>query len=274
MFEALMPILVLDELRLAPQTLGRNDEVHAVIQRRYALEELGYPVWGLSPSATPGTGAYAEYGARPLGLRGYPSGVVAPYASALALAVTPQEAEANLRQLADSLHAYGEYGFYDAVDPRTGRVAYAYLALDQSMLFLALANHLGDGCVRKRFAQDPVVQRALPGDGGSWNKTRRQRRMGSVRVESGDRRSIRGYASARSQLRSGWQPWLRRTVGQETASAAGRTAASQKPLDRDGGGPARRQERNVAMVFQDTRALSLSARKPRVPAQDATASPR
>jgi hypothetical protein len=168
MFEALMPILVLDELRLAPQTLGRNDEVHAVIQRRYALEELGYPVWGLSPSATPGTGAYAEYGARPLGLRGYPSGVVAPYASALALAVTPQEAEANLRQLADSLHAYGEYGFYDAVDPRTGRVAYAYLALDQSMLFLALANHLGDGCVRKRFAQDPVVQRALPllGDAG------------------------------------------------------------------------------------------------------------
>lgn len=162
MFEALMPVLVLDELRLAPQTLGRNDEAHAVIQRRYALEELGYPVWGLSPSATPGTDAYGEYGARPLGLRSYPAGVVAPYASALALAVTPQAAGANLRRLADSPGAYGEYGFYDAADPLTGRVAYAYLALDQSMLFLALANHLGDGCVRKRFAQDPVVQRALP----------------------------------------------------------------------------------------------------------------
>jgi len=162
MFEALMPSLVLDEARLAPQTLGRNDEAHAVIQRRYALEELGYPVWGLSPSSTPGTGTYAEYGARPLGLRGYPAGVVAPYASALALAVTPQPAEANLRRLAASQGAYGEYGFYDAVDPLTGRVAHAYLALDQSMLFLALADHLGEGCVRKRFAQDPVVQRALP----------------------------------------------------------------------------------------------------------------
>jgi hypothetical protein len=170
MFEALMPALVLDERRLAPQTLGRNGEAHAVIQRRYALEDLGYPVWGLSPSAVPGSGDYAEYGVRPLGLRGYPAGAVAPYASALALAVTPQEAEANLRRLADSLQAYGEYGFYDAVDPRTGEVAYAYLALDQSMLFLALANHLGDGCVRKRFAQDPIVQQALPllgGAGGS-----------------------------------------------------------------------------------------------------------
>jgi hypothetical protein len=162
MFEALMPTLVLDEARFAPQTLGRNDEAHAVIQRRYALEELAYPFWGLSPSDTPGSGAYAEYGARPLGIRSYPAGVVAPYASGLALAVTPQEAEGNLRRLADIPRAYGEYGFYDAVDPLTGKVAHAYLALDQSMLFLALANHLGDGCVRRRFAQDPVVQRALP----------------------------------------------------------------------------------------------------------------
>jgi len=36
MFEALMPVLVLDEPRLARETLGRNDEAHAVIQRRYA----------------------------------------------------------------------------------------------------------------------------------------------------------------------------------------------------------------------------------------------
>jgi hypothetical protein len=162
LFEALMPVLVLDEPRLAPQTLGRNDEAHAVIQRRYAEEELGYSVWGLSPSATPGTGAYGEYGARPLGRRSYPAGVVAPYASALALAVTPGPAEANLRRLAGIPGAYGDYGLYDAIDPLRGTVARAYLALDQSMLFLALANQLGEGCVRRHFAADPIVARALP----------------------------------------------------------------------------------------------------------------
>jgi hypothetical protein len=52
-FEALMPTLVLDEPRLAPASLGLNDLAHATVQRRYALEMLRYPVWGMSPSATP-----------------------------------------------------------------------------------------------------------------------------------------------------------------------------------------------------------------------------
>jgi hypothetical protein len=41
-------------------------------------------------------------------------------------------------------------------------VAHAYLALDQEMLFLAVANRLCGGCVQHRFAADPVVARALP----------------------------------------------------------------------------------------------------------------
>ena len=90
MFEALMPGLVLDERRYAPASLGRNDRMHAVIQRRYALEKLGYPVWGLSPSASPATGAYGEYGVKPLGTRGYTAGAVTPHAAALALSVPRQ----------------------------------------------------------------------------------------------------------------------------------------------------------------------------------------
>ena len=39
---------------------------------------------------------------------------------------------------------------------------YPYLSLDQTMLFLALANHLKPHCVQERFAADPIVQRALP----------------------------------------------------------------------------------------------------------------
>jgi hypothetical protein len=161
-FEALMPALVLDERRHAPRSLGANDERHTVVQRRYALEELGYPVWGMSPSAAPGTAGYREFGVPVLGMRGYGPGAVTPHAAALALLVTPDAASANLRALATRFPLYGAYGLYDAVEPRSGAVAPAYLSLDQSMLFIALANHLRPHCVHERFASDPIVRAALP----------------------------------------------------------------------------------------------------------------
>jgi hypothetical protein len=162
MFEALMPTLVLDETRYAPDNLGANARLHAELQRSYALDLLGYPVWGMSPAMVPGTSRYAEWGVPPLGSRGYPPGVVTPHASALALAVTPEAAIANLRALADRYDIYGEYGFYDAVHPFTGEVAYSYLALDQSMIFVAVANHLTGGRIQQWFAADPIVEAALP----------------------------------------------------------------------------------------------------------------
>jgi hypothetical protein len=162
MFEALMPALLLDEARLAPRSLGENDRVHAVVQERFATGELGYPVWGLSPSATPAGVGYQEFGARVLGVRGYRAGAVTPHAAALAVGFHPGAAVATLRRLATDFRAYGAFGFYDAVDPLGGQVAHAYLALDQTMLFVALANHLGDGAVQKLFAADPIVARILP----------------------------------------------------------------------------------------------------------------
>jgi hypothetical protein len=162
MFEALMPALVLDEQRHAPHSLGANDAAHATVQRRYATEELGYPLWGMSPCAAPGADGYREFGVPVLGMRGYGPGVVTPHAAALALLVTPEVAVGDLRGLAARAGLYGEYGLYDAIEPRSGAVAPTYLALDQSMLFIALANHLRPHCVQERFASDPIVQRALP----------------------------------------------------------------------------------------------------------------
>jgi hypothetical protein len=162
MFEALMPVLFLDEPRLAPHSLGRNDEVHARLQEAYARDDLDYPVWGMSPSSIPGGDGYAEYGVPPLGSRGYEAGAVTPHASALALAVTPGAAIANLRRLVEIYDIYGEYGFYDAVDPRTGLVAYEYFVLDQTMLFIALANHLNNASIQRLFAADPICQEILP----------------------------------------------------------------------------------------------------------------
>ena len=163
MFEALMPALVVDEARFAPESLGRNDVVHATLQRRHALEELGDPVWGMSPSATAAGDGYGEFGVRYLGVLGYQDGVVAPYASALALAVTPGPAIKNLRALAERYPGlYGACGFYDAVDPKSAQVARRYLTLDQGMLFVAIANHLADHAVQRAFAADPIAAKALP----------------------------------------------------------------------------------------------------------------
>jgi hypothetical protein len=164
MFEALLPTLLVDEKRLAPRSLGRNAEAYVELQRRFAEEDLGYPVWGMSPSATPGPylGFYGEHGVPALGVWGYPGSAVTPHASALALPFAPEAATANLRRLAERYPLYGDFGFYDAVDPKSGRVAPIYLALDQAMLFVALANHLCDGAIQKLFAADPIARRALP----------------------------------------------------------------------------------------------------------------
>ena len=163
MFEALMPTLVLDEPRYAPRSLGANDAAHALVQRRFALEELGDPVWGMSPSSDPQRGdGYGEYGVKVLGSLGYAPGAVTPHAAALALVVAPEAAIANLRTLAERYDAYGDFGLYDAIDPSSGRVNHSYLALDQAMLFIAAANYLTGGAIQGYFAADPIVARALP----------------------------------------------------------------------------------------------------------------
>jgi len=162
MFEALMPRLVLDEARVAPESLGRNGAAHLDVQQRYAREVLALDVFGLSPSATPGSDAYGEFGVPVLGVADYGHEVVAPYASALAVELAPAAVARNLRRLAARYPVYGAFGFYDAVDPRSGEVAPVYLTLDQAMTFLALANHLGSGALREWFAGDPIVARALP----------------------------------------------------------------------------------------------------------------
>jgi len=159
MFEALMPTLIIDEKSLAPKGLGLNDERHAKIQIKYALETLGYPIFGMSPSCVPG-GGYSEYGVKILGTKGYKAGVVTPHASLLSLEFMPKESIANMRKMIDKYKVYGEYGFYDAIDVATGKIATKYLCLDQAMSFIALNNYLNDGAIRKRFHKDSISKNA------------------------------------------------------------------------------------------------------------------
>ena len=160
-FEALMPAMVLDEKRIALKGLGLNDARHVQGQIRYALEELQFPVWGMSPSSVP-EGGYSEFGAKPFGSKGYKAGVVTPHATALSLEFAPKEAIANFRKLIELYDIYGEYGFYDAVTVKTGLVAHKYLALDQAMILIPINNYLNDGAIRKRFHAEPAMKEAEP----------------------------------------------------------------------------------------------------------------
>ncbi len=162
LFEVLMPTLLIDEKRLAPKGLGANDIATTRLHRDYALKEKQYPVWGISPAAISSGRSwdYQEFGVKALAAKGYPDrAVVAPHVSFLALETLPKAAIRNIRKLLN-YDLYGEYGFYDSLNLRTGRANPQYLSLDQGMILAALCNYLEDGALKKYFHRDPVAQKA------------------------------------------------------------------------------------------------------------------
>ena len=168
MFEYLMPRLL---LRSGTNSLLEESERVAVaIQRSYGRQN-GTP-WGISESAYADRDPekryrYQAFGTPGLGLRRglgrhY---VIAPYASALALAVTPRAAAANLRALSD-LGAESRYGMWEALDftpdrkrdDATFTPVVAYMAHHQGMLLCAIANALTGDAMVERFARDPQMR--------------------------------------------------------------------------------------------------------------------
>lgn len=161
LFEFLMPSLVINEQKFAKKSLGRNNQTATEIHRDYALKEKKYPVWGIAPAATASgrQWQYGEYGIKRLGTKGYPDrGVIAPYAAFLALEILPKDAIQNIRRLLE-YNIYGECGFYDSISFPGEKVDSQYLALDQGMILLALANHLKKGVIQKLFQKDAVFQK-------------------------------------------------------------------------------------------------------------------
>jgi cyclic beta-1,2-glucan synthetase len=168
MFEYLMPALLVRSHR---QTLlGRSEQTAVEAQRRYA-RQLGIP-WGISESAFASLSPerhyrYQAFGVPGLGLRRGLSKdlVVTPYAAALALAVLPATAVANLREL-ECLGAVGRYGFFEAVDFTPERVpegrrfsrVRAYMAHHQGMILAALGNALAADALARRFHADSRVR--------------------------------------------------------------------------------------------------------------------
>ncbi len=156
LFEFLSPALFVDEENYANGSLGINDSLAAFVHLDYCLNEKGYPVWGMSPCCAPDY-KYREYGVSLIGEKddGYPDGIVTPYASIIAIEFLPEAVIENIKNLL-SYDIYGDYGFYDSVDPFTGEVARIYLCLDQALILISLNNYLNDGIIRKRFHKDKI----------------------------------------------------------------------------------------------------------------------
>ena len=168
MFEYLMPLLVMPtfENTLLDRTC------HAAVTRQIAYGAQRNMAWGISECGYNAVDAalnyqYRAFGVPGLGLkRGLADDlVVAPYASALALMIAPEEACLNLQRLAADGLA-GKYGFYEAVDYTASRlprgqssvVIRSFMAHHQGMVFLSLAYLLLDRPMQKRFESDPMFQ--------------------------------------------------------------------------------------------------------------------
>jgi Putative glucoamylase/Protein of unknown function (DUF3131) len=189
MFEALMVPLFVPEEDWAPSSWGVNHPLYVEAQIEHGLEEADYGYWGFSPSNNP-DGGYREYGVDPIGLEpnGYASdqertfvdygfegcrpgapepatygrGVVTPHASFLALEYDAAAALENLANLRRDFDAYGEGGFFDAIEVRTGTVSRYYLALDQGMVMAAIANELRGDRMRDYFTHGAVERHVRP----------------------------------------------------------------------------------------------------------------
>ncbi|HEY0563602.1 MAG TPA: glucoamylase family protein [Methylophilus sp.] len=168
MFEYLMPTLLMQEY--ASTLLGQTCRTVVLRQIEYGRQR-GVP-WGISESGYNTTDASQIYQYRAFGIPGlgFKRGlgddlVIAPYASALALLVMPEEASHNLQALAKA-GFLGDYGFYEAIDytpsrvPRgkTHAIVRSFMAHHQGMSLLAFDHVLNDQPMQRRFMSTPLVK--------------------------------------------------------------------------------------------------------------------
>ena len=170
MFEYLMPALL---MRTYKSTLWDRTFRGVFLRQLAYARERDIP-FGISESGYYAYDFQMNYQYRAFGVPGlgFKRGlerdvVVAPYATVLALSISPRTCLNNLRRL-EELGARGEYGFYEAIDFTSDRlppnhehvVISSYMAHHQGMMLLSLANVLLDGRMISRFHHDVRVEAA------------------------------------------------------------------------------------------------------------------
>ena len=171
MFEYLMPHLVMPTY---DNTL-LDETARVSVERQIAYGKLRGVPWGISECGYNSVDAnlnyqYRAFGVPGLGLkRGLAEDlVIAPYASALALVVAPEESCANLQRLAAAGLA-GRFGLYEAIDYTPARlprgqesaVVRSFMAHHQGMILLSLSYLLLGRPMQRRFESDPVFKATL-----------------------------------------------------------------------------------------------------------------
>ena len=164
MFEYLMPQLIMPTYE---NTLLHQTNIATVNRQIEYAEQRNVP-WGISESGYNSVDAHINYQYRAFGVPGLglkrgleEDIVIAPYASMLALTVSPVQACNNL-QLLTKNGAAGEYGFYEAIDYTPGRVprgsdhsiVRSYMVHHQGMSFLSMAHVLLNKPMQHRFESE------------------------------------------------------------------------------------------------------------------------
>ncbi|HEY0841878.1 MAG TPA: glucoamylase family protein [Methylotenera sp.] len=168
MFEYLMPRLLMQDYENT--LLGQTCKTVVLRQIEYGRQRA--VPWGISESGYNTTDASQIYQYRAFGIPGlgFKRGlgddlVIAPYASALALMVMPEEACRNLQALA-SAGFLGDYGFFEAVDYTPSRlprgkphaVVRSFMAHHQGMSLLAYGHVIHNKPMQRRFMSSPSVK--------------------------------------------------------------------------------------------------------------------
>lgn len=171
MFEYLMPQLLMPAYE---NTLLDRSNKGAVNNQINYGNKKNVP-WGISESGYNLIDAslhyqYQSFGVPGLGLkRGLANDlVIAPYASAMALMVTPEAAVENLKTLSKKGFE-GNYGFYEAIDYTTSRMPHgqshaivkSFMVHHLGMSLLSFAYVLCNKKMQERFAREPQLQAAL-----------------------------------------------------------------------------------------------------------------
>jgi cellobiose phosphorylase len=168
MFEYLMPLLVMPTYE---DTL-LDQSCRTAVARQIEYGKQRSVPWGISESAYNTVDAAANYQYRAFGVPGLglkrglaEDLVIAPYASALALMVAPEEACRNLERLSAAGYE-GRYGYYESIDYTPSRLPHgqssgvvrSFMAHHEGMTLLSCASLLLDHPMQRRCLSDPQFQ--------------------------------------------------------------------------------------------------------------------
>jgi cellobiose phosphorylase len=213
MFEYLMPRLL---IKSYPDTLIEKTYKFVVnTQIKYGISK-NIP-WGISESCFYAFDIalnyqYKAFGAPHLGLkRGLVNDfVIAPYATVMAIDISPEECFNNIQWL-KQFGAEGEFGLYEAIDFTEARlndghkceIVKSYMVHHQGMSMLAFVNFFKDNIMQARFHMNPQIKAA---DGLLQERFPREVIISKEYIEQPSIKSRKQYNCEETVIRSYTKP--------------------------------------------------------------------